>query len=1258
LLRISWLDHLHRIFYTLDETFFIRLEDSFKYQEDRQLHNKYNIFIDKDFNDRDYYKKFPTIYHLRKHLINSNQKEDIRLIYLALHHIIKYRGNFLYENQNFDISSIDLKDNLISVCKYLQDIIIEDNVNSIDFDNFNCVLFDNKLNRTQKKEKLKDILNNLFIDKKQLEEFVKLILGFDSKLNILFNLPELSKEGSIKINFSSDKYEENKEKLIDLLDDKFEAVEGIKKLYDGILLKTLFKGSNNTYLSELMVEKYQKHKDDLKKLKQIIRENYSKDDYNRLFKKSDVKNYYAYINSPSKCTYADLKKTIKSILDTKVIDSSDYRYIYAELDNDNFLLRINVVDNSIYPYQLNLIELEKIISNQSKFYPCLAETTSSGESKLVKLLKFRIPYYVGPLNLNSEKGKNESRSFAWIVKKKPDEKITPFNFDEVVDTEACAEKFITRMTNTCTYLRFENVIPKNSLLYSKYMVLNELKQIKINDRKISQDLQKRIYNELFMKYPRITEKKLKEWLLASNNVVSDDIKITGFQKDREFASSLKPYIDFKNIFMEINDQNYNMIEDIIKWITIFEDKNILAQKIKKSYPQITTEQINEIIKLDYTGWAALSKKLLTGLYYINEKTSEYQNIMDLLENTEWNFMQIITKPLFGFDKLIDKENNYIAKEKVEYEDIEKLPCSPAVKKGVWQSIKIVEEIVKIRKGNPKHIFIELAREDAKKERTISRKESLRKTYENLKLDNTKVLLEELKMYENELDNQRLYLYFLQNGKCLYSGEALNINELDKYEVDHIIPRSLIKDDSIDNLALVKKEENQRKSDGLTLTNKIIDSQKDVWYRLLECKLISTKKYNRLMRRQYKEEDIEGFINRQLVETRQISKHVVDLLNSVYGSQTVVSIKAQLSHDFRKKYDLYKIRELNNFHHAQDAYLASSLGNYIMTRYPKLEPELIYNSFKGYDTNSEENKKGYGYILNIISKDLINDNGEVIINSQEWLNNIIKTMGYQDPIVTKKSEKQTGAFYKQTLYPKNEKLIPIKANLDPKKYGGYTGENDAYFVLIKNNRKIKLVGIPIVVDYMIKDDLEKLKEYILKKENIKEADILKNNIKKYQKIIFRGQECYLVADAEVQNAVELKLNKQDIKTLYIALNDNANKSLEMDLNQELNNLMSNILEKMELHYPLFSYEYLNIKDYFEKGFFSALDVEQKRKFIKEVLKMLKADSGNANLIMFNNAQFTKFTDRMGRKSKVSASDISKSKIIYESITGLYRCESEF
>ena len=50
-----------------------------------------------DFTKADYYAKFPTIYHLRSYLMETDEPADLRLIYLAIHNIVKHRGNFLRE---------------------------------------------------------------------------------------------------------------------------------------------------------------------------------------------------------------------------------------------------------------------------------------------------------------------------------------------------------------------------------------------------------------------------------------------------------------------------------------------------------------------------------------------------------------------------------------------------------------------------------------------------------------------------------------------------------------------------------------------------------------------------------------------------------------------------------------------------------------------------------------------------------------------------------------------------------------------------------------------------------------------------------------------------------------------------------------------------------------------------------------------------------------------------------------------------------
>ena len=69
------------------------------------------------------------------------------------------------------------------------------------------------------------------------------------------------------------------------------------------------------------------------------------------------------------------------------------------------------------------------------------------------------------------------------------------------------------MTNKCTYLIGEDVLPKDSLLYSKFMVLNELKYLRLDGQKISVELKQKIYRDVFCRSRKVTQKKLKSYLI-------------------------------------------------------------------------------------------------------------------------------------------------------------------------------------------------------------------------------------------------------------------------------------------------------------------------------------------------------------------------------------------------------------------------------------------------------------------------------------------------------------------------------------------------------------------------------------------------------------------------------------------------------------------------------------------------------------------------------------------------------------------------
>ena len=79
----------------VDNTFFMRLKESKFFLEDKTVKEKHILFSTDKFDADRFYKDNPTIYHVRKRLMEE-EPQDIRELFLAVHHILKYRGHFLF----------------------------------------------------------------------------------------------------------------------------------------------------------------------------------------------------------------------------------------------------------------------------------------------------------------------------------------------------------------------------------------------------------------------------------------------------------------------------------------------------------------------------------------------------------------------------------------------------------------------------------------------------------------------------------------------------------------------------------------------------------------------------------------------------------------------------------------------------------------------------------------------------------------------------------------------------------------------------------------------------------------------------------------------------------------------------------------------------------------------------------------------------------------------------------------------------------
>lgn len=1328
----------------VDPNFYARLDEAFLWNEDKSDKAKapFLLFNDKELYDIKYYKKYPTIYHLRKYLLETKEKADPRFIYLALHHMMKYRGHFLYEGQTFE--AIDnIKDTFIELEQLINVYVKEkeeteyNNKNNNQYEAIKNCLADNKVKNKDKKENITDIFIKVGYDNKYSKELAAAVLGYEFNVGIIVNDNSLTDEDgkALKAKFADAKYEEQEEKLSDTLGERYYIVEALKKIYSWKVLHSIL--GDSMFLSCAMVDKYEKHGEQLKALKNLFHKYVSQDEYSEFFHQEKNKegkyivNYANYIkgikrlnNETNKNSNANqqLYQSIKKILDKRAADDEVYKNILTEMEQETFLEKINNVDNSAIPYQLNLIEMDKILTQQGVYYKELKDN----KELLLKMLTSKIPYYVGPLN-NNNKG---NRNFAWMTKKagKENEKVYPWNVKDVVDIDVTAEDFITRMTNYCTYLPNEKVLPKESLLYQRYMLLEELSQIRIDGKKLSKEDRKAIIDDLFIGKGRVkvSDKDFKEYLDKVNyvKVNGKGYDVTGYQSDDGFACALSSYNKFRRILGYVDERNEKMIEDIIYWLTVFEDKDIVKRKINKQYAdKFSDEQLKKILKLKFKGWGRYSAKLLNGI-----KGDMGTTIIEMLEDADErfaycdycpNFMRIINKDA-KIKQIIDDNRPIYDGTKDLLEVIQDMHTSPANRRGIWQTMKVIEEIIEYIGEKPRQIYIEFAREDdfkAKNKRTDSRKKTVDKALKKLKKEvvdeYNENVYKELKQYENRLDEEKVYLYFMQNGKSLYTEEKLNLNEPENLEIDHIIPYSLSDDDSLDNKALVLKDENQKKGNKIvkeTFPQSFSDIKMiNYWKNLKKVGLISEKKYNNLQKNNVNDILTKGFINRQLVETRQIVKSVANLILDYYNEQIdVIEVKASLSTSVRKmltyeKKDnngfweenkdncmFYKNRDMNDYHHAHDAYLANIIGMYIQKNYPHLQKELNYSQYRRVWRNYYENTKNNNRVNWFATLGKFSSNNE----EADWYGQDIiaymrKIFCYRDVIISKKVEENTGAFYSETKYPREDKadskLVPLKqgnnmrgANnlkeLDTRKYGGYKGGEKAYFVLVKyciekalkksvkKEYHMEFVEIPVYIARGIKNNDINLYDYVCdilneaNKNSVADVEILRNKVPKYQMIIGEnGEEYYLVGATEVANSKQFVLggaNQRYNRLLNYIMYGKNDKSQYIQtelLNEQLNGLYEFLITKIMSEYKGFVDKTIKIQ---QSNVFYNLDVKEKKSFISEMIKFVQPDSKYPYLKKYGGG----LGDRFGRKDGYKVG--KKITLVDKSVTGLYERRTTF
>ena len=300
-------------------------------------------------------------------------------------------------------------------------------------------------------------------------------------------------------------------------------------------------------------------------------------------------------------------------------------------------------------------------------------------------------------------------------------------------------------------------------------------------------------------------------------------------------------------------------------------------------------------------------------------------------------------------------------------------------------------------------------------------------------------------------------------------------------------------------------------------------------------MITEKKYERLIRKTpLTDEELAGFINRQIVETSQSTKLVAQLMKEAFDTSQIIYVKAGLVSEFRHEEKLVKVRSLNDYHHAKDAYLNIVVGN------------VYYEKFTGNPLKWLKNTKERNYSLSrVYDYDLFRGNrviwkkgkkGSIATIKKQMEKNDIRYTRYA---TTNKAGQKGGLFDQQIVSKISNAGVPVKKGMDVTKYGGYKTITPAYFALVesedkKGNKQRSIEAVPLYLLKQFEIGEESFAQYCADHYGLINPRIILNKIKKDTLFVIDRFPMHLRGTTGkqllFQGAVQLCLEEEDVRYL--------------------------------------------------------------------------------------------------------------------------------
>ena len=355
----------------------------------------------------------------------------------------------------------------------------------------------------------------------------------------------------------------------------------------------------------------------------------------------------------------------------------------------------------------------------------------------------------------------------------------------------------------------------------------------------------------------------------------------------------------------------------------------------------------EHVHLPSAFWNALKRHKFNGTSSVS-----YHHMVDAIEaflkgdiygNFQWNKQKQL-------DEKQESQRERLLFAKVLMQDAD-VKDNPVVLRSINETRKVLNCLIRLY-GSPAEIHVEVADDVARSYLERKRIQKMQRDHEKTRDAIKKKIAEILHCEESEVKGsqiERYKLYMEQEGKCLYSGRELDLEMVldtqnHAYEVDHIIPYSLILDNTLANKALVCGNENQAKGQQTPLMY-LKGEKKEAFIERVKAEKkrtshpISNKKYDYLMLAtlygKETKEILTGWKSRNINDTRYITKYVVGLIKNhlqFAGEKArVFGIRGHITSRFRKEWlgkNTWGSEEkcrTNYLNHAADAIVLANLS---------------------------------------------------------------------------------------------------------------------------------------------------------------------------------------------------------------------------------------------------------------------------------------------------------------------------------------------